>query len=95
MTAMPTMQPITSLVPTSAPSFTGLVASFDVTKVVTSALSDSEINAIEAEVMENFEVTEDEIDTTGNLMYILMNINFEIVESLIPHLVQLSLKREM
>ena len=59
------MQPITSLVPTSPPSFTGLVASFDVTKVVTSALSDSEISAIQAEILRHFEVTEDEVDTTG------------------------------
>ena len=87
------MQPITSLVPTSAPSFTGLVASFDVTKVVTSALSDSEISAIQAEVLENFEVTEDGIDTTGKAIYV--HKYFQIVESLIPHLVQLSLKREM
>ena len=63
------MQPITSLVPTSTPWFTGLVASFDVTKVVTNELSDSEISAIQAEVMENFEVTEDDIDTTGKGIY--------------------------
>ena len=87
------MQPITSLVPTSAPSFTGLVASFDVTKVVTSALSDSEISAIQAEVLENFEVTEDEIDTTGKAIYVHKYIY--IVESLIPRLVQSLLKREI
>ena len=93
MTARPTMQPITSQVPTSAPSFTGLVASFDVTKVVTSALSDSEISAIQAEVLENFEVTEDEIDTTGKTIYV--HKYFQIVESLIPRLVQLLFKREI
>ena len=93
MTARLTMQPITSLSPTSAPSFTGLVASFGVTKVVTSELSDSEISAIQAEVMENFEVTEDEIDTTGKAIYV--DKLFRIVESLIHHLVQLLLKREI
>ena len=87
------MQPITSLVPTSSPSFIGLVASFDVTKVVTSALSDSEIIAIQAEVMENFEVTEDEIDTSGKGIYV--HKYFQILESLIPRLVQLLLKREI
>ena len=84
------MQPITSLVPTSSPSSIGLVASFDVSKVVTSALSDSEISAIQAEVLENFEVTEDEIDTTGKGIYV--HKSFQIVESLIPRLVQSLLK---
>ena len=93
MTARPTMEPITSLVPTSPPSFIGLVASFDVTKVVTSALSDSEISAIQAEVLENFEVTEDEIDTTGKAIYVHKSI--QIFESLIPRLVQSLLKREI
>ena len=66
MTARPTTQPVTSLLPSFSPSFTGLIASFDVTKVVTSPLSDAEITAIEAEVMQNFDVTDDQVDTTGN-----------------------------
>ena len=69
MTARPTTQPSTSLVPTSAPSITGLVALFDVKKVVTGTLGDSGINAIQAEVMENFEVSEDKVDTTSNIIY--------------------------
>ena len=87
------MQPITSLVPTSSPSLTGLVASFDVTKVVTSELSESEINAIQAEVMENFEVTEDDIDTTGNA--INADKSFQIFESLMHRLVQWLLKQRI
>ena len=87
------MQPITSLVPTSAPSLTGLVASFDVTKVVTSELSDSEISAIQAEVMANFEVTEDEIDISGKAIYV--HNFFLIVESLILRLVQSLLEQKI
>lgn len=60
------MQPTTTLIPSSTPSFTGLIALFDVTKVVTMALTDSDINAIQSEVMESFEISEDEFDTTSN-----------------------------
>ena len=74
MTARPSMEPITSLVPTSMPSFVGLVASFDITKIVTSALSESEISAIEAEVVENFEISADEIDTIGKPTHIFNEI---------------------
>ena len=70
MTVKPTMQPITSLVPTSAPSLTGLVALFDFTKVVTSTLGDSEISSIQAEVMENFSVSEDAVDSIGNAIFV-------------------------
>ena len=44
---------------------TGLVATFEVTATVTSALSDAEISAIEAEVISNFDVNSDEVSTTG------------------------------
>ena len=49
----------TSSVPSSVPSRTGLVASFEVTATVTASLSDSEIDAIEAELLA------DEVTTTG------------------------------
>ena len=44
---------------------TGLVATFEVTATVTSALSDAEISAIETEVISNFDVNSDEVTTTG------------------------------
>ena len=44
---------------------TGLVATFEVTKTVTTSLSDDEVDAIEAEVLANFNASEDEITTTG------------------------------
>ena len=49
---------------------TGLVALFDVRKIVTSALSDAEINSIQANVMETFEVSEDQVDTSGNAIHV-------------------------
>lgn len=60
------MQPVTTLVPSSTPSITGLIATFDISKTVTTQLSDAEINSIETEIMNEFDVNHDEIDTTGN-----------------------------
>ena len=51
------MAPTTS-VPSTMPSMTGLVATFEVTKTVTTSLSEEEIAAIEEEVMSNFNVTD-------------------------------------
>ena len=45
----------------------GLIATIEVTKTVTSSLSAEEIDAIEAEVIENFDVSSDELLTQGNL----------------------------
>lgn len=75
MTARPTTQPSMTLVPTSTPSLIGLVAFFDITKVITSTLTDSEINDIQAEVMQSFEVIEDQVDTTGNITSFFMNFS--------------------
>ena len=69
MTARPTMQPATSMIPSSVPSFSGLVASFDITKAVTSQLTDAEISTIEAEVISSFDVSDGEVDTTGNQLF--------------------------
>ena len=44
---------------------TGLIATFDITKTVTSPLTDQEIISIEAEVISNFEVSPEEVSTTG------------------------------
>ena len=60
------MQPSTSAIPTSAPSLTGLIASLDITKIVTSPLSDIEINDIALAVIDSFDVTESQVDTSGN-----------------------------
>ena len=68
MTAKPTSRPIvapTTVLPTGAPSMTGLVAAFEVTKSVTRSLTQEEISAIENEVLSNFNVTDDEATTTG------------------------------
>ena len=52
------------------PSMTGLVASFEVTKTVSSSLTDSEVDAIEDEVIANFNVSADDVITTGNHEYL-------------------------
>ena len=62
------MQPIpapTTSIPSGIPSMTGLIATFDITKIVTSPLTDQEIISIEAEVISNFEVSPEEVSTTG------------------------------
>ena len=66
MTARPTAQPVTSAVPSSAPTSTGQVASIGLTKVVTSPLTSAEIDTITTEVMEAFDVSQDQVDTSGN-----------------------------
>ena len=73
------MKPVvapTSSIPSSKPSLTGLVASFDVAKTVTTALTDDEILAIEEEIIENFNVNNDEVSTTGMIFLILSKITF-------------------
>ena len=46
---------------------TGLVATFEVTKTVTTSLSDADIQAIEDEVVSNFDVALDDVFTTGKI----------------------------
>ena len=48
------------------PSITGLVASFELTKVVTSSLSQEEIESLESEVMLGLNAAKEDIVTTGN-----------------------------
>jgi uncharacterized membrane protein len=67
VTAKPTVQPIpapTTSIPSAMPSMTGLIATFEVSKTVTNSLSDSEVDAIEAEVITSFKVSADDITTT-------------------------------
>ena len=74
------MKPVpapTTIVPSMKPSMTGLVATFDVAKTVTSSLSDAEISAIEAEVITSFGVTPAELSTTGTIY--LMSVKILIV----------------
>lgn len=52
------------------PSMIGLVVIFEVTGLVTSSLSDNEINAIQKEVMSNFDVSMEQLTTSGNLIEI-------------------------
>ena len=54
---------------------TGLVATFDITKTVTSPLTDQEIISIEAEVIANFEVSLKEVSTTGTYKLLMKFIN--------------------
>ena len=79
VTARPTLQPVTTpttSVPSAIPSTTGLIAIFDITKVVTSSLTDQEISSIATEVTENFDVPPQEVSTTGtqtiDLIFILV-----------------------
>ena len=62
------MQPVpapTTSVPSRIPSMTGLVATFDITKAVTSPLTDQELISIQEEVIANFDVSPEEVSTTG------------------------------
>ena len=70
MTARPSIQPITSLTPSAGPSFTGLVALFATSKSVTNDLSETQIDDITAEVMEQFNVTQDQLETTRNMFLV-------------------------
>ena len=66
VTARPTTQPIvspTSSIPSQFPSRTGIIAIFDITSVVTSSLTDDELEAIEAEIISVLNVSEDEVST--------------------------------
>jgi hypothetical protein len=68
VTARPTMQPIispTSSLPSSSPSRTGMVAFFEMTSVVTTSLEEDELNAIEAEIIAGFDLSENEIGVEG------------------------------
>ena len=71
------------MLPSQAPSITGLIASFDITKVVTSQLADEEINGIEAEIINNFDVTQDEVDTAGNYYLFDLSNDFELLSNIL------------
>ena len=67
------MQPIpdpTTSVPSEIPSMTGLVAAFEITKAVTSSLTDQEVLSIEAELKANFNVSSEDISTTGTQTFV-------------------------
>lgn len=73
ITARPSIQPIvspTSSVPSAAPSRTGIIAIFEITSVVTESLSDDEVQAIEAEIISGFDVSDGDIKSTGISAYI-------------------------
>ena len=46
-----------------------MVATFDITKEVTSPLTDQQILSIEAELIANFNVSPDEVSTTGKIIH--------------------------
>ena len=73
MTPRPTGQPVispTSSVPSAIPSMTGLIAAFEITKAVTSSLTDQEILSIEAELRANFNVSAEDLSTTGTQTFV-------------------------
>jgi len=49
------------------PSMTGIVASFEVTAIVTKSLKEGELDDITEEVIRTMNVTEDDIATSGNI----------------------------
>ena len=68
MTPRPTRQPVispTSSVPSAIPSMTGFIAMFEITSIVTSSLTEAELGVIEAEIISGFDVSDDEVSTTG------------------------------
>ena len=77
MTARPTSQPVispTSDAPSAIPSMTGMIATFEITSTVTSSLTQAELDAIESEITSGFDISDEEIGTTGNAN---TNINLE------------------
>jgi hypothetical protein len=68
ITPKPSMSPIhapTSEMPSTMPSMTGIVASFEVTVIVTKSLKEEEVDDITEEVIRRMNVTEDDIETSG------------------------------
>ena len=66
VTSKPTKQPVpapTTSIPTARPSMTGIVATFQVTKPVTTSLSNADIQAIEDAIVTEFDT--DEVAITG------------------------------
>ena len=57
------------------PSMTGLIAAFDITKTVTSPLTDQEIISIQEEVIANFDVSHEEVSTTGTHKLLIESLN--------------------
>ena len=83
VTARPTTQPIlppTSSVPSRNPSRTGMLANFEITSVVTTSLTVGELEAIQAEIISGFDVSEDDISTTGT-KYFSASTNQKIFNS--------------
>ena len=64
----PVQQPTTS-VPSAMPSITGLIATIEISKHVIASLSENEIEAIELEVMSNFNASTEDITTAGILTF--------------------------
>ena len=72
VTSKPTGQPIvspTTSMPSVGPSRTGLVASIEVTATVVESLNPSDIAEIEAEVISSFNITADDLTTSGNFFH--------------------------
>ena len=57
------------------PSMTGLLATFDITKTVTSPLTDQEIISIQEEVIANFNVSYEEVSATGTHKLLIESLN--------------------
>ena len=67
VTSKPSLMPVlmpTSSIPTQAPSITGWVATIDAQKTVTESLTSAEIEAYEESIKNNFNVTDEEVETT-------------------------------
>ena len=74
VTPKPSLSPIpapTTSVPSAAPSMTGLVASFVVSKPVTTSLSNQEYEELLEEVASNFNVDPSEVDATCKSLFSL------------------------
>ena len=77
VTSRPTFSPIvhpTTSIPTTAPSITGLVATFEVTSIVTESLDASYLDEIENGVLTAFNTSEDDVTTTGKRKIFMMEI---------------------
>ena len=60
---MPSTSPLTSI-PSSAPSFVGLIVSVDISRPATAALDDSEINELQDVIASAYGVEADDLTTT-------------------------------
>ena len=79
VTSRPTISPIvrpTTSIPTTTPSITGLVATFEVTSIVTESLDASDVDEIENGVLTAFNASEDDVTTTGKRKIFMMRYVF-------------------